>query len=91
MRYSGKCSSALENVLWPVGELDHDGNVVWTLKQLARLQVSGAPPSFLEVVDHQQNRPNPGVGAGKGRQGRGRRGEGGREGGRAREWERKGG
>lgn len=32
------CPKALENVLWPVGELDHDGHVVWTIKQLKRLQ-----------------------------------------------------
>lgn len=32
------CPKGLENVLWPVGELDHDGHVVWTIKQLQRLQ-----------------------------------------------------
>jgi hypothetical protein len=31
------CHKSLENVLWPVGELDHDGHVVMTIKQLQRL------------------------------------------------------
>ena len=31
------CHKSLEAVLWPVGELDHDTYVVWTIKQLHRL------------------------------------------------------
>lgn len=32
------CHKSLEAVLWPVGELDHDGHVVWTLAQLRKLR-----------------------------------------------------
>ncbi len=31
------CHKSLENVLWSVGDLDHDGHVVMTIKQLQRL------------------------------------------------------